>query len=35
MPYAASILPNLPDSERNVILYIFQRQRMDMGSIPD
>jgi len=25
---------NLPDSERNLILYIFPKQRTDVGSIP-
>ena len=26
---------SLPDSERNLILYIFPKQRTDVGSIPD
>ncbi len=33
-PYATSNPFNLPDAERNLILYIFPKQRTDVGSIP-
>ena len=33
-PYQTSNPFSLPDDERNLILYIFPKQRTDMGSIP-
>jgi hypothetical protein len=34
-PYHTSKPFRLPDTERNLILYIFPKQRTDVGSIPD